>query len=73
MAAYPSVKRTVSGYNLDLLVEEAKAVEAGDCETLNLAKLIFGSEGTIAVITEATVPSKLCPKQRLSNNSPTTT
>ena len=47
--AYPSIKRNVSGYNLDVLVE---AAENG---TVNLAKLMVGSEGTLCLVTEATV------------------
>jgi len=46
---YPDLKRNVSGYNLDLLVEEA---ESG---ALNLARLLAGSEGTLAVVTEVEV------------------
>ncbi|NHN48031.1 FAD-binding protein [Halostella sp. JP-L12] len=44
---FPDLKRNVSGYNLDVLVEEA---ETG---TVNLARLLAGSEGTLAVVTEA--------------------
>jgi len=47
--AFPDLKRNVSGYNLDRLVEEA---ESG---SVNLARLLAGSEGTLAVVTEATV------------------
>ena len=41
---YPRVPRRVSGYNFDSLLEEEK---------LNLAKLVVGSEGTLATILEA--------------------
>ncbi|HEX6069228.1 MAG TPA: FAD-binding and (Fe-S)-binding domain-containing protein [Longimicrobiaceae bacterium] len=41
---YPRVPRRVSGYNFDSLLEE---------EEVNLAKLIVGSEGTLATILEA--------------------
>ncbi|MBI4298360.1 MAG: FAD-binding oxidoreductase, partial [Chloroflexi bacterium] len=41
---YPKIMRRVSGYNLD---------EFTKGEDLNLAKLIVGSEGTLATITEA--------------------
>ncbi len=53
--AYPSIKRNVSGYNLDVLVEEA---ESG---RVNLARLIVGSEGTLAMVTEATVSLEPVP------------
>ncbi len=48
-SAFPDLKRNVSGYNLDRLVSEA---ESG---SVNLARLLAGSEGTLAVVTEATV------------------
>ena len=44
---YPKVLRRVGGYNLDAF--------AGTGEPFNLAKLIVGSEGTLAVVAEATV------------------
>jgi len=47
--AYPDIERNVSGYNLDRVVAEA---ESG---TVNLARLLAGSEGTLAVVTAATV------------------
>jgi FAD/FMN-containing dehydrogenase/Fe-S oxidoreductase len=43
---FPKVFRRVSGYNLDALLPPAD---------LNLAKLIVGSEGTLATVTEATL------------------
>ncbi len=47
---YPDLKRNVSGYNLDWIVKEAQ--ESG---SVNLARLLAGSEGTLGVITEAEV------------------
>ncbi len=47
--AYPKLSRNVAGYNLSALLEPD---EAG---RINLARLIAGSEGTLAVILEATV------------------
>ncbi len=41
---FPKVMRRVGGYNLDVLLQE---------EAFNLAKLIVGSEGTLAFVTEA--------------------
>ncbi|WP_049986163.1 FAD-binding and (Fe-S)-binding domain-containing protein [Halobellus rufus] len=52
---YPPLKRNVSGYNLDRLLEEA---ETG---TVNLARLLAGSEGTLAIVTEATVSLEPVP------------
>ncbi|AZH26589.1 FAD-binding and (Fe-S)-binding domain-containing protein [Haloplanus aerogenes] len=52
---YPDLKRNVSGYNLDRLIDEA---ETG---SVNLARLLAGSEGTLAIITEATVSLEPVP------------
>jgi len=55
---YPDLKRNVSGYNLDRLVDEA---ETG---SVNLARLLAGSEGTLAIITEATVSLEPIPETK---------
>ncbi|WP_423751632.1 FAD-binding and (Fe-S)-binding domain-containing protein [Salinirarus marinus] len=55
---YPDMTRNVSGYNLDVLVDEA---ESG---SVNLAKLLAGSEGTLAIVTEATVSLEPIPETK---------
>ncbi len=47
---YPDLTRNVSGYNLDRLVDDAE--EHGQ---VNIGRLLAGSEGTLAIITEAEV------------------
>ncbi|MFC7324650.1 FAD-binding and (Fe-S)-binding domain-containing protein [Halorubrum rutilum] len=51
---YPELKRNVSGYNLDRLLAEHRG-EYGEEGVVNLARLMAGSEGTLATVTEATV------------------
>jgi len=67
---YPDLKRNVSGYNLDWLIEDARGATRGigepDAEggTINLAKLLCGSEGTLAIVTEATVSLEPVPETK---------
>jgi len=67
---YPDLKRNVSGYNLDWLLEDARGAERGagepDAEggTVNVAKLLCGSEGTLAIVTEATVSLEPIPETK---------
>ncbi|WP_092562509.1 FAD-binding and (Fe-S)-binding domain-containing protein, partial [Halorubrum sp. SD626R] len=51
---YPELKRNVSGYNLDRLLGEYRG-EYGEEGVVNLARLMAGSEGTLATVTEATL------------------
>lgn len=53
--AYPNLKRNVSGYNLDVLVDEAAT------GSVNLARLFAGSEGTLGIVTQATVSLEAIP------------
>ncbi|SIQ95021.1 FAD/FMN-containing dehydrogenase [Haladaptatus litoreus] len=55
---FPQLKRNVSGYNLDRLVEESEN------EKINVARLLAGSEGTLAIITEATVSLEPVPETK---------
>ena len=67
---YPDLKRNVSGYNLDWLIEDAQGAQRGigepDAEggTVNIAKLLCGSEGTLAIVTEATVSLEPIPEEK---------
>ncbi|WP_049934043.1 FAD-binding and (Fe-S)-binding domain-containing protein, partial [Halarchaeum acidiphilum] len=84
---YPDLKRNVSGYNFDVLVEEAyegrrsserasddaasESVDEAeslpdlpDDATVNLARLLAGSEGTLAIVTEATVSLEPVPETK---------
>ncbi|WP_254524105.1 FAD-binding and (Fe-S)-binding domain-containing protein [Natrinema caseinilyticum] len=48
---YPTLKRSVSGYNLQKVI-----TETGDGDRiLNLSKLLVGAEGTLGVVVEATL------------------
>jgi FAD/FMN-containing dehydrogenase/Fe-S oxidoreductase len=51
---FPELKRNVSGYNLDRLLAEYRG-EHGEEGVVNLGRLMAGSEGTLATVTEATV------------------
>jgi FAD/FMN-containing dehydrogenase/Fe-S oxidoreductase len=72
--AYPNLKRNVSGYNLDQLVEEAREAHraserasggtASETGSVNVARVLAGSEGTLAVVTEATVSLEPIPHTR---------
>ncbi|MFC6718232.1 FAD-binding and (Fe-S)-binding domain-containing protein [Natrialbaceae archaeon GCM10025810] len=56
---YPSLKRSVSGYNLQKVVYENEDGE----EVINLAKLFVGAEGTLGVVVEATVSLVTRPEE----------
>ena len=58
-AQYPTLKRNVSGYALDVLLQEAEATGR-----VNLARLLVGSEGTLAIVTEATVSLEPVPETK---------
>ncbi|MFB6224281.1 MAG: FAD-binding and (Fe-S)-binding domain-containing protein [Haloarcula sp.] len=55
---YPDLKRNVSGYNLDWVLEDAQD------GTVNIASLLAGSEGTLAIVTEAEVSLEPIPETK---------
>jgi len=55
---FPDLKRNVSGYNYDRLLADAE--ERGE---VNVARLLAGSEGTLAVVTEAEVSLEPVPAE----------
>lgn len=68
LARYPDIPRRVSGYNLDEFVDGAgftgkASVRPGDDpKAWNLAHLVVGSEGTLALVLEAKLRLTLLPK-----------
>ncbi|SFL35375.1 Cysteine-rich domain-containing protein [Halogranum rubrum] len=57
---YPQLKRNVSGYNLDRLVQESES----EAESVNLARVFAGSEGTLGVVTAATLSLEPIPETK---------
>jgi FAD/FMN-containing dehydrogenase/Fe-S oxidoreductase len=53
---FPSVKRRVSGYNLDAFLDPSEPVD--------LCRLVAGSEGTLALVLEATLALVPVPRAR---------
>ncbi len=58
-ARYPSLKRVVTGYNLDRVIYENDAGE----QVINLTKLFVGAEGTLGIIVEAELSLVSMPEE----------
>ncbi|WP_290819365.1 FAD-binding and (Fe-S)-binding domain-containing protein [Halovivax sp.] len=58
-ARYPTLKRCVSGYNLQKVI---RTDGSGD-RVINLSKLLVGAEGTLGVVTEATLTLVTRPEE----------
>ena len=64
---FPKLMRRVSGYNLDELVANGNGYGAGYSSRpgpLNLAKVVVGSEGTLAVVSEAKIRIVRLPRKK---------
>ena len=67
LARFPRIIRRVSGYNLDELIRNNGAFGAGYSSRpgpFNLARALVGSEGTLAVISEAKIRIVQLPKKK---------
>ncbi len=63
-ARFPRTIRHVDGYNLDLMLRQIKASTPGTFDRVNLAHLVCGSEGTLAITLGATLNLVPLPKVR---------
>ena len=67
LARFPRIIRRVSGYNLDELVTNNGGFGAGyssQTGPFNMAKVLVGSEGTLAVVSEAKIRAVPLPKKK---------
>ena len=60
---YPSIRRNVAGYALDDILAQLRASPPGTFDHVNLASLICGSEGTLALIETAKVQLVPAPQR----------
>jgi FAD/FMN-containing dehydrogenase/Fe-S oxidoreductase len=54
-ATFPTIIRKTGGYPLDVILDQIEASSAGTHDHVNLASLMCGAEGTLALTLEATV------------------
>ena len=58
----PKIMRHVDGYNVDILLRQLQESTPGTFDRVNLAQLLCGSEGTLAVMMKATL--QIVPKPK---------
>ncbi len=63
-ARIPKILRHVDGYNLDLFLVQLRASSEGTFDRVNLAHLVCGSEGTLAMTLRARLRLVERPKER---------
>jgi len=61
---FPKTVRRVDGYNLDLILQQLRRSTPGTFDRVNLAHLVCGSEGTLAITLEAKL--NLVPKPKFN-------
>ena len=63
-ARYPRIRRRVNGYNLDLILAQLRASTPGTYDAVNLAHLLCGAEGTLALTVGAELALVDAPRER---------
>src|SRR5699024_12194169 len=66
----PSIHRRNTGYALDILAA-SKVYDSSKSQEFNLAKLLTGSEGTLAITTEVTLQLDELPPQKMADRKST--
>jgi len=61
---FPKIRRHVDGYNLDILLRQLRESTPGSFDQVNLASLVCGSEGTLAITLRAHVALVERPRAR---------